>query len=106
MKLAKDFQFNDGYFPAGTDVPWYYVYPFFLVHMLIFCGTGFLSVYAAKEPNPWFIYGFNGFAIFVSIRQTYWGLSTALSGHPLSVFYLLYIFDSTRDSGSLQCAFK
>jgi len=65
MKLAKDFQFNDAFYPAGEDVPWYYVYPFFLVHMLMFGTFCFMSVYAAKQPNLWFIYGWNGLALFV-----------------------------------------
>jgi len=89
MKLAHDWQFNENYYPAGTDVPWYYVYPFFLVHMLMFGTFGFMSVYAAKEPNLWFIYGWNGFALFVytmlynhlfGLDEVKWMLINALLG--------------------------
>jgi hypothetical protein len=36
---------------SGDDVPWFGVYPFFLVHMLAFAGSGFIFCYL--DPSMW-----------------------------------------------------
>ena len=89
MKLAHDLTYNEKFYPAGEDVPWYYVYPFFLVHILFMGSFGFLSVYLLKEPHLLLIYGFNGFAIFIytgfynylfGLDQVRWMFINALLG--------------------------
>ena len=65
MKLNSDMTINNKVYPKGTDLPWYSIYPFFLVHMLMFGGSGFFMAYASKGPPVGFLYAHGGFAIFV-----------------------------------------
>ena len=47
MKLHSEFtDLNGKTYRPGDDVPWVYVYPLFLVHMLIFGGAAFYLSYA------------------------------------------------------------
>lgn len=50
---------------SGGSMPWYFVYPFFMVHMLMFGGSGFLMAYSDDAPDLGFLYMHGGFAIFV-----------------------------------------
>jgi len=36
MKLQGNISINNKTYTAGTEIPWYKVYPFFLGHMLVF----------------------------------------------------------------------
>lgn len=65
MKLKSDITINNKTYPKGADLPWYFIYPFFLVHMLMFGGSGFYMAYADKSPSIGFLYAHGGFAIFV-----------------------------------------
>lgn len=49
----------------GSVIPWYSIYPFFLVHMLIFGLSGFFMAYASDAPELSFLYMHGGFAILV-----------------------------------------
>lgn len=49
----------------GTSIPWYSIYPFFLVHMLIFGFSGFFMAYSSDGPDLGFLYMHGGLAIFV-----------------------------------------
>ena len=65
MKLPIDFDINGKTYPKGTSFPWYFIYPFFLVHMLAFGLSGFFMAYSSNGPGLAFVYIHGGFAIFV-----------------------------------------
>lgn len=65
MKLHAPIKINGRSYLAGEDVSWYCVYPFFLLHMLLFGGSGFLMAYAQDGPPAAFLYAHGGIAIFV-----------------------------------------
>ena len=65
MKLQGTISINNKTYTAGTEIPWYKVYPFFLVHMLLFGGSGFLMAYATSRPPVLFLYVHGGIAITV-----------------------------------------
>lgn len=50
-----------------SGIPGYFIYPFFMVHMLMFGLSGFLMAYATENPPLAFIYAHGGIAIFVYI---------------------------------------
>ncbi|HVN74848.1 MAG TPA: hypothetical protein VMT19_00925 [Thermoanaerobaculaceae bacterium] len=65
MKLQAELTVNGKKYPKGSDVPWYTVYPFFLVHMLVFGGSGFFMAYSDQRPPLGFLYLHGGFAILI-----------------------------------------
>ena len=67
MKLSADITIDKQIYVKGTDVPWYNIYPFFLVHMLIFGLSGFFMAYSDKGFSLLFLYVHGGFAILVYI---------------------------------------
>jgi len=67
MKLHGSISFGNLRYAKGDDVPWYEVYPFFLVHMLLFGFGGFLIAYADDNPSVLFLYLSGGFAIMIYI---------------------------------------
>ncbi len=52
-------------YEAGDNVPWHSIYPFFLFHMFMFGGSGFLMAYFSKDVPVLFLFLHGGFAIFV-----------------------------------------
>lgn len=67
MKLQGTITINRKTFPKGTDVPWYKVYPFFLVHMFVFGASGFLLAYGTRHPPVPFLFLHGGFAISIYV---------------------------------------
>jgi hypothetical protein len=65
MKLQGAISIGGRSYAAGDDIPWYKIYPFFLVHMLVFGGSGFLMAYANRHPSVIFLYLHGGFAIAI-----------------------------------------
>ena len=65
MKLNSDISINNRTYNKGADIPWYQIYPFFLVHMLMFGGSGFLMAYSDNGPPVLFLYAHGGIAIAV-----------------------------------------
>lgn len=65
MKLRSDITINGKVYPKGYELPWYKIYPFFLIHMLMFGGSGFLMAYASSRPDVCFLYLHGGLAIAV-----------------------------------------
>ncbi len=65
MKLYGGLSIGKQRYTEGDDIPWYQVYPFFLVHMLMFGGSGFLMAYGDSHPSVLFLYLHGGFAILV-----------------------------------------
>jgi hypothetical protein len=64
MKLHGSFNMNGRTYASGDEISWISVYPFFLVHMLGFGGTGFLLAYSGAVPVP-FLYLNGGIAILI-----------------------------------------
>ncbi len=48
-------------------MPWYFIYPFFGLHMLAFGLSGFFMAYSSEGPPLTFLYMHGGFAVFVYI---------------------------------------
>lgn len=53
--------------PALKDFPWL-IYPFFMVHMLMFGWSGFEMAYGDDSPNIIFLMVHGGFAIFIYVQ--------------------------------------
>jgi hypothetical protein len=65
MRLQGSITINNRMYAKGTEVPWYKVYPFFLIHMAGFGGSGFLMAYGSRHPSVPGLYLVGGFAIAV-----------------------------------------
>ena len=65
MKLQTDITINGKKYYKGSEVSWFQIYPFFLIHMLMFGGSGFLMAYGAKDVPVFFLYLHGGIAISV-----------------------------------------
>ena len=65
MKLHGSISIGNQRYAAGDDIPWFKIYPFFLLHMLVFGGSGFLMAYANSRPSVIFLYLHGGFAIAI-----------------------------------------
>jgi hypothetical protein len=65
MKLHGAITINNQKYSKGTDLPWFKIYPFFMFHMLMFGGSGFLIAYASGHPPLLFLYLHGGIAITV-----------------------------------------
>ncbi len=65
MKIHGNLTMNNKRYAKGSEIPWYSVYPFFLIHMLAFGASGFAMAYAKNGPPVAFLYAHGGIAIFV-----------------------------------------
>ena len=65
MIVRGGFRMNGRDYPAGSDISWYKIYPFFLFHMLMFGGSGFLMAYSSDGAPLGFLFAHGGFAILV-----------------------------------------
>jgi hypothetical protein len=65
MKLQGSVTINGRAYSKGDEIPWYSVYPFFMIHMFMFGGSGFLMAYADSRPSVLFLYLHGGFAIII-----------------------------------------
>ncbi|HNW43669.1 MAG TPA: hypothetical protein PKI19_04140 [Elusimicrobiales bacterium] len=65
MKLYSGIRINGKSYASGDEVPWYVVYPFFMIHMLMFGGSGFLMAYSGGQAPVYFLYLHGGIAITV-----------------------------------------
>ena len=65
MKLHSEITINGKVYPKGSEIPGTSIYPFFLVHMLMFGGSGFLMAYGGNGAPVGFLYAHGGFAILV-----------------------------------------
>lgn len=88
MKLHGDITINGKVHDKGTDIPWYGIYPFFMVHMLMFSGSGFLLAYSS-DADAIFLYMHGGLAILVylvfyftifGVEQVKWMFTNAALG--------------------------
>jgi hypothetical protein len=67
LKLRSDITVNGKVHPKGSDVPIRFIYPVFLLHMLMFGLSGFFLAYGAEEVDLAFLYMHGGIAIFVYV---------------------------------------
>lgn len=65
MQLKKSITINNKLYAKGAELPWYSIYPFFMLHMLVFGLSGFFMAYSGKNVPVGFLYAHGGFAIFV-----------------------------------------
>jgi len=65
MKTRSRITVNGKVYPKGAILPWYKIYPFFLVHMLAFGLSGFFMAYSNDGPGLVFLYMHGGFAILI-----------------------------------------
>ena len=65
MKLHGSLQSGGKSYAAGDDIAWHQVYPFFLVHMLMFGGSGFLMAYYPSDTPTLFLFLHGGIAIAI-----------------------------------------
>lgn len=65
MELPSDITINGKRYRKGEHVPWYFIYPFFLVHMAMFGASGFFMAYASDGPGLLFLYLHGGIACLV-----------------------------------------
>ncbi len=63
MKLRSEITINGKVWPKGSEISWLKIYPFFLLHMLMFGGSGFFMAYGAKDCPVPFLYLHGGIAI-------------------------------------------
>lgn len=64
-KLHGEIKIGDRVYRRGEAVPWKFIYPFFLVHMLMFGASGFFMAYNDKPAPVGFLYAHGGIAIVV-----------------------------------------
>ena len=67
MELQGGLTINGKKYRKGDTIPWYTVYPFFLVHMGMFGLSGFFMAYADDGAPLSFLYLHGGFACFVYV---------------------------------------
>lgn len=65
MRLHSELTINGKKYPKGSEISPLMIYPFFLVHMLAFGGSGFFMAYSSDGPGLGFLYMHGGFAILV-----------------------------------------
>lgn len=65
MELQNSIIINGRTYEKGDVIPWYSVYPFFLLHMGLFGGSGFYMAYADEGAPLSFLYMHGGFACLV-----------------------------------------
>ena len=71
MKLYTSITINDKRYRKGEEVPWYSIYPFFLIHMAVFGGSGFFIAYGVADIPISMLYLHGGIAILVYLSFYY-----------------------------------
>ena len=65
MKINGSLSIGNKSYSKGDVIAWYHVYPFFLIHMLMFGASGFLMAYVQNGPPAFFLFLHGGFAIAI-----------------------------------------
>ncbi len=65
MKLRGDVTINGNSYKKGDSISGWSVYPFFMMHMLMFGGSGFFMAYSDDPAPVAFLYAHGGFAILI-----------------------------------------
>ena len=67
MKVHGSIQIGNRHYKKGDEIPWYQIYPFFLIHMFMFGASGFLMAYSSDKTPLHFMYLHGGIAIFAYV---------------------------------------
>lgn len=65
MKLHAGLTINGVAYEAGSEVSGWKVYPFFLLHMLMFGGSGFFMAYGGEDVPLIMLFGHGGLALAI-----------------------------------------
>lgn len=65
MKLHGEISVNGKKYRKGSEISWLAIYPFFMIHMLMFGGAGFFMAYSESDVPLLFLYLHGGFALLV-----------------------------------------
>ncbi|NOY69905.1 MAG: hypothetical protein GXP53_10555 [Deltaproteobacteria bacterium] len=65
MKVHGNISINNKTYVKGANIPWHQIYPFFLIHMLVFGGSGFFLAYGDGRPDVFLLFIHGGFAIII-----------------------------------------
>ncbi|HVU17851.1 MAG TPA: hypothetical protein VHD32_13070 [Candidatus Didemnitutus sp.] len=65
MRIRSTLTIGNRVYAKGDEIPWTRIYPFFLLHMLVFGGSGFFMAYGTKHVPLVFLYAHGGFAILI-----------------------------------------
>ncbi len=65
MELQGELTINGKKYRKGDQIPWYGIYPFFLIHMGMFGLSGFFMAYADDSPSVFFLFLHGGFACLI-----------------------------------------
>ena len=65
MKRRHDIKLKGKWHRKGSEISWLKIYPFFLLHLLAFGGSGFAMAYAGEDVPALVLYLFGGFAILI-----------------------------------------
>ena len=65
MKLRSNMTINGREYKEGDEISPWFVYPFFLIHSLMFGASGFFMAYTPDGPPLIFMFVHGGFAIFI-----------------------------------------
>ena len=95
MKLYGGIKINGKDYPKGSEVAWYQIYPFFLLHMLMFGGSGFLMAYASDDIPTAFLF-LHGTVLDILVRSR--RNAVALSGFCASC---LRVFTRRNTAGAV-----
>ena len=108
MKLHGDITINDKLYKKGSDIPWTFIYPFFLIHMAAFGASGFFLAYGS-DGDVLFLYMHGGLAILVysifyfvifGVDEVRWMFTNAmlgLFGIYSEIDWILSAFDKQAD---------
>jgi predicted permease len=109
VKLQGELTINGKVHRAGDELPWTRIYPFFLLHMAMFGGSGFFMAYGDKSPSVAFLYMHGGIAVFVYLmfylsifgrEEVKWLLinsALGIFGIYTEIGWLLSLFGRTAD---------
>ena len=109
MKLHSPITINGKSYDKGENIPWLFIYPFFMVHMLAFGLSGFFLAYHDPVPDTAFLYMHGGLAIVVytifylalfGLDQVKWMFingALGLLGIYTQIDWLLSLFDRKVD---------
>ena len=68
MKLHSSMTVNDVRYEKGDEISAWKIYPFFLIHMLMFGGSGFMMAYFSGDDVPlFFMFVHGGIAILAYV---------------------------------------
>jgi len=114
VELQGSITINGRRYEKGDTVPWYAIYPFFMVHMGAFGVSGFFMAYSAKGAPLPFLYLHGGFACLVylvfymtlfgvdRVRWMFINAALGLFGIYAQIDWILALFDRQAGDRGLE----